>query len=85
MKTPMSPFAKSIYLAKYAARDEKGELLEQDWSETAERVVPTVLASLGYGPESEEVLRLTSFVRDRKFIPGRALPLRHGQGLSPDE
>jgi len=70
MKTPMSPFAKSIYLAKYAARDEKGELLEQDWSETAERVVPTVLASLGYGPESEEVLRLTSFVRDRKFIPG---------------
>lgn len=70
MKTPMSPFAKSIYLAKYAARDEKGELLEQDWSETAERVVPTVLAALGYGPESEEVLRLTSFVRDRKFIPG---------------
>lgn len=70
MKTPMSPFAKSIYLAKYAARDEKGELLEQDWSETAERVVPTVLASLGYGPESDEVLRLTSFVRDRKFVPG---------------
>ena len=70
MKTPMSPFAKSIYLAKYAARDEAGELIETDWSETAERVVPTVLAALGYGPESEEVLRLTSFVRDRKFIPG---------------
>jgi len=24
MKTPMSPFARSIYLAKYAARDEDG-------------------------------------------------------------
>ena len=70
MKTPMSPFAKSIYLAKYAARDEKGELLEQDWSETARRVVPTVLGSLGYGPESDEVRDLTRLVEDRKFIPG---------------
>ena len=70
MTTEMSPFAKSIYLAKYAARDEAGELVEHDWSETAQRVVPTVLAALGYGPESEEVARLTKLVEDRKFIPG---------------
>ena len=63
--TPMSPFAKSIYLAKYAARDEKGELIETDWSETAQRVVPTVLAALGYGPESDEVRDLTRLVEDR--------------------
>ena len=68
--TPMSPFAKSIYLAKYAARDEQGELVEHDWSETAQRVVPTVLGALGYGPESEEVVALTKLVEDRKFIPG---------------
>jgi hypothetical protein len=70
MTTPMSPFAKSIYLAKYAARDEAGELIETDWSETARRVVPTVLAALGYGPESDEVRDLTRLVEDRKFIPG---------------
>jgi len=70
MTTSMSPFAKSIYLAKYAARDEAGELVETDWTETARRVVPTVLAALGYGPESEEVVKLTRFVEDRKFIPG---------------
>jgi ribonucleoside-diphosphate reductase alpha chain len=66
----MSPFAKSIYLAKYAARDEKGELIEHDWSETAQRVVPTVLAALGYGLESEEVVALTRLVAERKFVPG---------------
>jgi ribonucleoside-diphosphate reductase alpha chain len=70
MTTSMSPFAKSIYLAKYAARDEAGELVETDWSETARRVVPTVLAALGYGPESDEVRDLTRLVEDRKFIPG---------------
>jgi len=70
MTTDMSPFARSIYLAKYAARDEAGELVEHDWSETARRVVPTVLAALGYGPESEEVVALTKLVEDRKFIPG---------------
>lgn len=70
MTTPMSPFAKSIYLAKYAARDEAGELIETDWAETARRVVPTVLGSLGYGPESDEVRDLTRLVEDRKFIPG---------------
>ena len=70
MTTNMSPFAKSIYLAKYAARDDAGELVETDWSETARRVVPTVLGSLGYGPESNEVRDLTRLVEDRKFIPG---------------
>jgi ribonucleoside-diphosphate reductase alpha chain len=70
MTTSMSPFAKSIYLAKYAARDEAGELVETDWTETARRVVPTVLEALGYGPESEEVVKLTRLVEDRKFIPG---------------
>jgi len=70
MTTSMSPFAKSIYLAKYAARDEAGELVEHDWKETAQRVVPTVLAALGYGPETDEVRDLTRLVEDRKFIPG---------------
>jgi ribonucleoside-diphosphate reductase alpha chain len=70
MTTEMSPFARSIYLAKYAARDEAGELVEHDWSETAQRVVPTVLAALGYGPESEEVVALTRLVAERKFVPG---------------
>ena len=70
MFAAMSPFAKSIYLAKYAARDDKGELIETEWFQTARRVVPTVLAALGYGPESDEVVALTRLVEDRKFIPG---------------
>jgi ribonucleoside-diphosphate reductase alpha chain len=70
MTTAMSPFARSIFLAKYAARDEQGELVEHDWSETAQRVVPTVLGALGYGPESEEVVALTKLVAERKFVPG---------------
>lgn len=68
--TDMSPFAKSIYNAKYAFRDESGMLVETDWSQTAHRVVTTVMDALDYTPESPEVQRLIQLVAEKKFIPG---------------
>lgn len=63
MTTDMSPFASSIYRAKYAHPGE-------EWADTAHRVVETVMAAAGYGKDTPEVQRLVKYVADRKFLPG---------------
>ena len=63
MTTAMSPFAASIYRAKYAHQGE-------EWVDTAHRVVETVMAAAGYGKDTPEVERLVKYVADRKFLPG---------------
>lgn len=63
MTTDMSPFASSIYRAKYARPGEA-------WPDTARRVVETVMASAGYDKDTVEVQRLVQYVTDRKFLPG---------------
>ena len=65
----MSPFAKGVYEQKYAWKNEEGEVVES-WEDTSKRVVTNVMSALGFGPESEEVQRLTQLVADRVFIPG---------------
>lgn len=70
MHTEMSPFASAIYRAKYALKDEHGNLSETDWSETAQRVVSHVMGALGYGFSSPEAQKVLKFVTERKFIPG---------------
>ena len=63
MTTEMSPFAHSIYAAKYAHEGEQ-------WPDTSRRVVETVMASAGYGKSSTETQKLVKFVAERKFLPG---------------
>lgn len=76
----MSAFARTIYEAKYAWKDENGEVVE-DWTDTAFRVVSNVMGALGYSPgdlEFDEVLRL---ICERKFIPGGRYLYASGRGL----
>lgn len=68
----MSSFSYRQFQDKYAWREEHGDAwpVEKSWPQTAQRVVPTVLAALGYEPEHPKVLRLTQLVAERKFMPG---------------
>lgn len=79
-RVEMSPFARDMYEAKYAWKDESGKVTE-DWPDTAERVVSNVLGTLGYGPGDEEFDRLLELVIDRKFIPGGRYLYASGRGL----
>jgi ribonucleoside-diphosphate reductase alpha chain len=78
--TEMSEFAKTIYEAKYAWRDEEGNVVE-DWAGTARRVVTNVLGALGYDDSSEEFTKLYELVRDRKFLPGGRYLYASGRDL----
>jgi ribonucleoside-diphosphate reductase alpha chain len=78
--TEMSEFAKTIYEAKYAWRDEEGNVFE-DWAGTARRVVTNVLGALGYDDSSEEFTKLYELVRDRKFLPGGRYLYASGRDL----
>ena len=78
--TEMSEFAKTIYEAKYAWRDEEGNVVE-DWAGTAHRVVTNVLGALGYDDSSEEFTKLYELVRDRKFLPGGRYLYASGRDL----
>jgi ribonucleoside-diphosphate reductase alpha chain len=78
--TEMSEFAKTIYKAKYAWRDEEGNVVE-DWAGTARRVVTNVLGALGYDDSSEEFTKLYELVRDRKFLPGGRYLYASGRDL----
>lgn len=66
----MSAFARSIYLHKYALRDNAGNLLETEWGQTAIRVATHVLGALGYGPDSDEVRETAEVIAQREFLPG---------------
>lgn len=76
----MSPFARTIYEAKYAWKDEEGNVTE-DWPQTAERVVSNVLGTLGYTDTDYEYQRLLRFVKERKFLPGGRYLYASGRGL----
>jgi ribonucleoside-diphosphate reductase alpha chain len=71
---PLSAFAETIYRAKYAWRDE-------EWPDTAERVVSNVLGALGYAPGDPEYAGLLRLVRERKFMPGGRYLYASGRGL----
>lgn len=77
---PLSPFANTIYLSKYAWRDEEGTPVET-WPETAERVVSNVLGALGYAPGDPEYRGLLRLVQERKFLPGGRYLYAAGRGL----
>lgn len=64
-----SSFAKTQYEAKYAWKDEQGNVIE-DWAGTARRVTTHVLGALGYTEEDEEFATIERLIRERKFIPG---------------
>lgn len=76
----MSAFARTIYEAKYAWKNEDGEVTE-DWPETAERVVFNVLGALGYAPGDEEFEETLRLITERKFIPGGRYLYASGRGL----
>jgi ribonucleoside-diphosphate reductase alpha chain len=64
-----SPFARGIYEAKYAMKDENGNVIE-DWPDTAKRVVDNVMGALGYGKGDTEYETMLEYITDMKFIPG---------------
>jgi ribonucleoside-diphosphate reductase alpha chain len=66
----MSAFARSIYLHKYALRDNAGNLLETEWGQTAIRVATHVLGALGYAPDSDAVRETAEVIANREFLPG---------------
>lgn len=69
MASQMSPFARTIYEARYAWKNDNGEIVE-NWEGTSYRVVSNVLGALGYTPDDAEFQELVSIIADRKFIPG---------------
>lgn len=76
----MSPFARDIYQAKYAWKDEDGNPIEE-WPDTAERVTRNVLGALGYGPGSTEYEQVLRLITERKFLPGGRYLYASGRGL----
>lgn len=64
-----SPFARGIYEAKYAMKDENGNVIE-DWGDTAKRVVDNVMGALGYVEGDLEYDKMLEYISDMKFIPG---------------
>jgi ribonucleoside-diphosphate reductase alpha chain len=76
----MSPFAQAIYEQKYAFKDDKGNVIEQ-WPDTAFRVASNVLGALGYQPDSDEVLKVTQLITERKFLPGGRYLYASGRDL----
>lgn len=76
----MSAFARTIYEAKYAWKDEEGNVIET-WQDTAYRVVSNVLGVLGYRPGDYEFDRLVELVSERKFLPGGRYLYASGRGL----
>ncbi len=80
-KTVMSSFARSVYEAKYAWRDDDGKVVE-DWPDTALRVTTHVMGALGYSPGDEEFEKVRGYVTDRKFMPGGRYLYASGRGLA---
>lgn len=65
----MSEWADTQYKDKYSWKDEDGNPTEE-WPDTAWRTDATVMDSLGYPAYSHEVMRLATFITERKWIPG---------------
>ena len=67
--TEMSPFAQSVFDAKYAWKNADGEPVE-NWAETAWRVATNVLGALDIQPGSDAHQRVDEPFRERKLMPG---------------
>jgi ribonucleoside-diphosphate reductase alpha chain len=76
----MSPFAESIYIAKYAWKDEDGNPVEQ-WADTAHRVTKNVMGALGYTDGDVEFEKIKQFITERKFMPGGRYLYASGRDL----
>lgn len=79
-RTLMSPFANTVYTAKYAWKDEQGEPTEE-WPDTALRVTTHVMGALGYTAADPEFQRILGFITERKFLPGGRYLYASGRGL----
>lgn len=77
---PMSPFAASVYEAKYAWKDEEGNPVEK-WSDTAHRVTKNVLGALGYTEKDLEFQKVYRLIAERKFMPGGRYLYASGRSL----
>jgi ribonucleoside-diphosphate reductase alpha chain len=75
-----STFARTQYEAKYAWKDEQGQVVET-WEDTAKRVTTHVLGALGYSPEDEEFQIIEALIRERKFMPGGRYLYASGRDL----
>lgn len=78
--TQMSPFADSIYKAKYAWKDDEGNPTEE-WSDTAYRVTENVLGAIGYEPGDEPFEKVLKLIEERKFLPGGRYLYASGRSL----
>ncbi len=76
----MSAFARDIYEAKYAWKNDEKQVVE-DWEGTAERVVHNVLGALGYSPGDADYDGLLELVKARKFMPGGRYLYASGRDL----
>ena len=76
----MSAFAETIYLQKYAWKNEKDEPIET-WADTALRVTDNVMGVLGYTPGDREYEQVLRFITERKFLPGGRYLYAAGRGL----
>jgi len=75
----LSPFARTIFEAKYAMRRDDGS--SETWAETAERAVSNVLGALGYSSGDPDYEAALALVRERKFIPGGRYLYASGRDL----
>lgn len=78
--TEMSPFAESVYLQKYAWKDDEENSVE-DWEGTALRVTTHVLGAIGINPGDPQHQRVFELIRDRKFMPGGRYLYASGRDL----
>lgn len=76
----MSPFARTILEAKYAWKNDDGEVTET-WEDVAERVTRNVMGALNYQPGDYEYERIKTLISERKFIPGGRYLYASGRGL----
>lgn len=60
-----SPFARGIYEAKYAFKDQEGNVTE-DWPDTADRVAKAVLEKV----DLENIDEVADYIKSQKFMPG---------------
>jgi ribonucleoside-diphosphate reductase alpha chain len=79
-QTEMSAFARSVYEAKYAWKDDNGTVVE-DWPQTAYRVTKNVLGALGYTHDDAEFQTVLRLITERKFMPGGRYLYASGRSL----
>jgi ribonucleoside-diphosphate reductase alpha chain len=75
-----STFARTQYEAKYAWKDEQGQVVET-WEDTAKRVTTHVLGALGYTEADKEFQIIEALIRERKFMPGGRYLYASGRDL----